>query len=105
MALKFYESPLHVTYDAEVASKMAMKMDLSIMITNLIKEKGWTQKEAAEKLGINQSRVSELKNAKIELFTIDAMFDMLDALGFRAKMSMPSLYQASITITEAESVG
>nr|UKE82605.1 helix-turn-helix domain-containing protein [Pectobacterium sp. PL152] len=61
MALKFYESPFHVTHGAEIASKMAMKMDLSIMITNLIKEKGWTQKEAAEKLGISQSRVSELK--------------------------------------------
>ncbi|MBA0215582.1 helix-turn-helix domain-containing protein [Pectobacterium brasiliense] len=105
MALKFYESPFHVTHDAEIASKMAMKMDLSIMITNLIKEKGWTQKEAAEKLGISQSRVSELKNAKIELFTIDAMFDILDALGFRAKMSMPSLHQASIAITEIESTG
>ncbi|ACX86320.1 helix-turn-helix domain-containing protein [Pectobacterium parmentieri] len=105
MALKFYESPFHVTHDAEIASKMAMKMDLSIMITNLIKEKGWTQREAAEKLGISQSRVSELKNAKIELFTIDAMFDMLDALGFRAKMSMPSLHQASIAITEIESAG
>ena len=105
MALKFYESPFHVTHDVEIASKMAMKMDLSIMITNLIKEKGWTQKEAAEKLDISQSRVSELKNAKIELFTIDAMFDMLDALGFRAKMSMPSLHQASIAITEIESAG
>lgn len=89
-----------MTHDAETASKMAMKMDLSIMIMNLIKEKGWTQKEAAEKLGINQSRVSELKNAKIELFTIDAMFDMLDTLGFRAKMSITSLHQASIAITE-----
>ncbi|HAM8860121.1 helix-turn-helix domain-containing protein [Escherichia coli] len=102
MALKFYDSPFHVTHDDETASKMAMKMDLSIMIINLIKEKGWTQKEAAEKLGINQSRVSELKNAKIELFTVDAMFDMLDALGFRAKMSMTSLHQASIAITETE---
>ncbi len=100
MALKFYESPFHVTHDADTASKMAMKMDLSIMITNLINEKGWTQTEAAEKLGIHQSRVSELKNAKIELFTIDAMFDMLDVLGFRAKMSMTNLHQASIAITE-----
>jgi len=102
MALKFHESPFHVTYDAETASKMAMKMDLSIMIMNLIKAQGWTQKEAAEKLGINQSRVSELKNAKIELFTLDAMFDMLDTLGFRAKMSMTSLEQASIAITRNE---
>lgn len=102
MALKFYDSPFHVTHDAEIASKMAMKMDLSIMITNLIKEKRWTQKEAAEKLGINQSRVSELKNAKIELFTIDAMLDMLDVLGFKAVMSMTGLHQASIVITKTE---
>ena len=101
MALKFYDSPFHVTHDNKVASKMAMKMDLSIMLTNLIKEKGWTQQEAAEKLDVQQSRISELKNAKIEKFTIDAMFDMLDALGFHAEMSMPSLHEASIAISKA----
>lgn len=47
MALKFYDSPFHVTHDREKASKMAMKMDLSIMLINLIKEQGWTQAEAA----------------------------------------------------------
>lgn len=101
MALKFYDSPFHVTHDKETASKMAMKMDLSIMLSNLLKEQGWTQAEAAEKFGIQQSRISDLKNAKIEKFTIDAMFDMLDALGFRAQMSMPSLHEASIAISKA----
>jgi len=99
MALKFYDPPFHVTQDSETASKMAMKMDLSIMLSNLIKEKGWTQVEAAETLGIKQSRISDLKNAKIEKFTIDAMFDMLDSLGFKAQMSMPSLHEASIKIS------
>ena len=79
MALKFYDSPFHVNHDNEVASKMAMKMDLSIMLSRLIKEQGWTQQEAANKLNIKQSRVSDLINAKIEKFTIDAMFDLLDA--------------------------
>lgn len=102
MALKFYDSPFHVTHNNETASKMAMKMDLSIMLSNLIKEQGWTQVEAAEKLGIKQSRVSDLKNAKIEKFTIDAMFDMLDKLGFKAQMSMPSLHEASIAISKAQ---
>lgn len=102
MALKFYDTPFHVTHDAETASKMAMKMDLSIMISNLIKEHGWTQVEAAERLGIKQSRISDLKNAKIEKFTIDAMFDMLDALGFKAQMSMPSLHEASIAISKTQ---
>jgi len=102
MALKFYDTPFHVTHDNETASKMAMKMDLSIMLSNLIKEQGWTQVEAAEKLGIKQSRISDLKNAKIEKFTIDAMFDMLDTLGFRAQMSMPSLHEASIAISKVQ---
>ncbi len=102
MTLKFYDSPFHVTHDNETASKMAMKMDLSIMLINLIKEKGWTQQEAAERLGIQQSRVSDLKNAKIEKFTIDAMFDMFDILGFRAQMSMPSLHEASISISKMQ---
>ncbi|AWY00119.1 transcriptional regulator [Marinomonas primoryensis] len=102
MALKFYDSPFHVTHDDEVASKMAMKMDLSIMLTGLIKEQGWTQKEAADKLKIQQSRVSDLKNAKIEKFTIDAMFDMLDVLGFKAQMSMPTLHEASIAISKTQ---
>ncbi len=102
MALKYYDSPFHVTHDEEVASKMAMKVDLSIMITSLIKEQEWTQAEAAEHLSVHQSRISELANAKIEKFTIDAMFDLLDILGFRARMSMSSLQEASIDISKAE---
>jgi len=102
MALKFYDSPFHVTHDDEQASKMAMKVDLSIMISNLIREHGWTQLEAAERLGVQQSRISELANAKIEKFTIDAMFDILDTLGFQARMSMRSLQEASISISKHE---
>ena len=99
MALKFYESPFHVNHDPLTASKMNMKMELSIMISKLIRERGWTQAMAAEKLGVHQSRISELKRAKLDKFTIDAMLDMLDALGFRASMSMSSLSEASISIS------
>lgn len=105
MTLKFYDSSFHVTHDNEVASKMAMKMDLSIMLSNLIKVQGWTQVEAAAKLNIKQSRVSDLKNTKAEKFTIDTMFDMfdmLDVLGFKTQMSMPSLHDASIAISKAK---
>lgn len=104
MALKFYESPFHVTHDEEVASKMTMKMDLSIMIIKVIKEKGWTQAEAAQRLDVHQSRISDLKNSKIEKFTIDAMFDMLDALGFTAKVSLSSTHQAEIVIADSQAV-
>ena len=88
MALIFHDSPFHVTHDADKASKMALKMDFSILIGKLIKEKSWNQLEAAEALGVTQSRISDLVNGKIEKFTLDFMFDMLDKLGFRAKVSM-----------------
>lgn len=90
MALQFFDSPFHVTHDEETASKMAMKMDLSIFITDCIKRMGLKQSEAAAKLNVTQSRVSELATGRIEKFTIDAMMDMLDKLGFRICVTLPS---------------
>lgn len=98
MALIFYDSPFHVNHDEETASKMVMKMDLSIMIRKLIDSKQWTQSQAAEHLGVKQSRISDLVNAKIEKFTIDALFDMLDKFGFQVSWTMPSLQKATLVI-------
>lgn len=98
MPLKFYDSPFHVTHDEKLANKMAMKIDISIMISALIKEKGLTQSQAAEILDVNQSRISDLKNAKIEKFTIDAMIDMLESLSFKINFTMTSLEHALISI-------
>lgn len=77
---------------------MAMKVDLSIMLSKLINDQGWTQDEAAKRLEVQQSRISDLKNAKIEKFTIDAMLDMLDKMGFHAAWTMPSMEEARISI-------
>lgn len=49
---------------------------------------------------MTQSRVSDLTNSKIEKFTIDAMFDMLDKIGFKAKLSFPNVDEANISITK-----
>lgn len=98
MSLKFHDSPFHVTHDEKIATKMAMKMDLSMMISALIKEKRWTQSQAAEILDVNQSRISDLKNAKIEKFTIDALIDMLELLSFKVTFTMTSFEQALISI-------
>ena len=102
MALQFYDSPFHVTHSEEVANKMVIKVDLSIMLSKLIADKNWTQAEAADFLGVKQSRISDLMNAKIEKFTIDAMFDMLDKLGFKITWSMPSQQRATMQIKKTK---
>lgn len=104
MSLQLHESPFHATHDAEKASKMALKMDLSIFITDCIKKMGLKQHEAAVRLNVTQSRISELANGKIEKFTLDAMMDMLDKLGFRTSLILPSKDACSlphIVITQA----
>ena len=39
-----------------------MKADLTIMIRDIIENKGWTQKESAERLAVTQPRVSDIVN-------------------------------------------
>lgn len=104
MTLKFHDSPFHVTHDEETASKMAMKMDLSIFITRCLKELGLKQSDSAEKLDIVQSRVSDLATGKIEKFTLDAMMDMLDKLGFRSSITLPDNSQGPQLVVAREKI-
>ena len=98
MSIKFYESPFHAIKEPEVASKSVLKADLTIMIRDIIENKGWTQKESAEKLAVTQPRVSDIVNGKIDKFTLDMLFSMLDKLGFRTEFTFSSLENASIKI-------
>ncbi|PML07995.1 MULTISPECIES: helix-turn-helix domain-containing protein [Vibrio] len=100
MALKFHESPFHVTHDKKVASRMAMKVDLSVLITKAIEKNGWTQQEAANELEIPRSRVSEIKNSKIELYSLDSLMDIMDKFGFEVKLTTPCTVEANIVIEQ-----
>jgi len=98
VALEFYDSPFHAIEAPEVASKSVLKADLTIMIRDFIELQGWTQKEAAKKLGVTQPRVSDIVNGKIDKFTLDVLFSMLDKLGFTTKFTSLELGEASIKI-------
>lgn len=102
MTIKYYDSPFHVARDEKLANKVAMKIDLSIMLSKLIKDRGWTQAQAAEMLNVNQSRISDLKNAKIEKFTIDSMLNMLELLGYKTHFTMSSLENVTISIAKPD---
>lgn len=49
-------------------------------ISEIIKERNLTQKEAAELLGIPQSKVSCLINGKLSMFSLEHLFELLNAL-------------------------
>ncbi len=100
MALQYHESPFHVAEEHEIASKLVLKTDLMIMIRDIIEQQGWTQKEAAEHLDVSQPRISDIKNGKIDKFTLDILFSMLDELGFRAHFQYGGIEESTICIKQ-----
>jgi len=49
-------------------------------IAEIIKERGLTQKDAAGLLGIPQPKVSCLMNGKLSVFSLEHLFELLNAL-------------------------
>ena len=87
MALKFYQTPFHVTCTPDIADKNVLKVDLTIIIRDIIEQQNWDELEAAQNLAVTQSCVSDLINGRIENLTLDMLFSILDKLGFKAKFT------------------
>mgnify|MGYP005608541929 FL=1 len=62
------------------AEERLAKVKIAVIINKIIAERGLTQKEAAKILGINQPKVSALKNGRLKGFSIERLFSYLEAL-------------------------
>ena len=58
-----------------------------IKIEKLLKARSLTQAEAARMMRVSQPRVSDLLRGKIELFSTDALIDMLARLGVTVRVA------------------
>lgn len=52
-----------------------IKTKLLYIINKIIEKNAWTQAFAAEKLGIDQPKVSQIKNGKIDGFSLERLLD------------------------------
>ncbi len=50
-------------------------------LAELIRHQGWTQREAASRLGVTQPRISDLTRRKVDLFSLDTLVDMAALAG------------------------
>jgi len=70
-----------IGFPRKEAAHLLIRSDLMIQLTNLIDDRGLTQKQAAEALGVTQPRISNLVRGRIDLFSIDTLVEMLTHLG------------------------
>jgi predicted XRE-type DNA-binding protein len=67
------------------AEHLLVRADLMIKVQKLIETKHLTQAELAKILRITQPRVSDLRRGRIDLFSTDALIDILARLGVRVQ--------------------
>jgi len=68
------------------AENMKLRSALMMALEQYIRAKGWTQTDAARRLGVTQPRVSDLLRGKINLFALDTLVNMVAAAGLHVEM-------------------
>ena len=69
-----------------VAENMKLRSALMIALADHIGRRGWTQREAARRLGVTQPRVSDLMRGRIGLFGLDTLVNMATAAGLHLEL-------------------
>ena len=79
---KIYRSKGNVFKDIAAGhpERLMARAQIMFRIAEIIKERKLTQEEAAGLLGVPQSKISCLMNGKLSMFSIDYLFEMLNAL-------------------------
>ncbi|GAA4385959.1 helix-turn-helix domain-containing protein [Tsukamurella soli] len=65
----------------EEAANLRVRADLMISIAEVITAYGWSQADAAHRLGITAPRMSDLIRGKIDKFSLDALVNIGVGLG------------------------
>ncbi|MGO9434701.1 MAG: helix-turn-helix domain-containing protein [Terracidiphilus sp.] len=72
----------------EESANLTLRSELMGEIEEIIKKRGWTQKEAAKRCSVTQPRINDLLRGRISRFSIDALVNIAAALGRKVRVSL-----------------
>lgn len=75
-------------FDPAEAEVMKLRAEVMIRIEQLVKSKGWTQAEAARRLGVTQPRISRLVKGKWEDFSLDMLLTLAARAGLKPSLRL-----------------
>ena len=76
------------------AEERMWKAQLAIKISRLIQSKGWTQVQAAERVGLDQPKISQLMRGGLTGFSADRLFAILNRLGYNVEVRISTKEQS-----------
>ncbi len=74
--------------DVAQTKVMALRTELMNHVRLIVQTEGWTQAQAAEHLGVAQSRVSDLLNSKCEKFSLDMLITLASRVGCKVELAV-----------------
>ena len=72
----------------EEAANLTIRAEFMDKISDIIKEGGWTQSDAAQRCGVTQPRINDLLKGRISKFSLDALVNIATALGRRVHIQL-----------------
>ena len=89
MEIHTYRSVWDAIADSpEEAANLKLRSQLMDAIKAYIDHENLTQEEAAKRLGVTRSRVSELVNGRISKFTTDKLVNMAARVGLTTRITV-----------------
>ncbi|MGN2635490.1 helix-turn-helix domain-containing protein [Nocardia takedensis] len=73
---------------AAQAENLKVRSMLLVAIGDRIDEFGWSQRVAAQNLGVTQPRISDLKNGKLSRFSIDVLVNLASRVGLTVEVNI-----------------
>lgn len=70
------------------AANLKVRSELMSQIATLVRERGWTQVEAARRCGVTQPRLNDLLRGRLSRFSLDALVNIAAALGCRVHVGL-----------------
>ena len=70
------------------AANLKARSELMGQIAALVRERGWTQVEAARRCGVTQPRLNDLLRGRLSRFSLDALVNIAAALGCRVRVGL-----------------
>ena len=72
----------------EEAANLRARSELMQQIAAIVKERHWTQAEAAAQCGVTQPRMNDLLKGRVSRFSLDALVNIATALGRRVHLEL-----------------
>jgi predicted XRE-type DNA-binding protein len=84
----FKEKMLEVGYTDRDNDTLLMRLQLILAIKEELKERGWSQREAAQYLGVAQPRIAEIVGLRVDKFTVELLAKHLRRLGREVELTI-----------------